>query len=151
MQLPCHICGEYFTSKVTLKSHKKEHRKVFRCFDCNMVFLTSHRLLRHQKSQHSDKCRCWYACGFLCDTYLELTSHYETAHDDCSKPECPQCQKEFLVKACLMNHLEKCKDCPPDKRPAHVCGNCEGFFPNMETYNNHAKICLLSIKKKGSK
>lgn len=41
--------------------------------------------LWHQKSQHLDKCRCRYSCGFLCNTYQALTNHYKTAHETVKK------------------------------------------------------------------
>lgn len=144
----CDMCPEVHSSAKSLAKHKKlKHKKAYECADCNIVMRNHYKLLRHQKVVHKDKFRCRYFCGKLFDTDEDLYLHYRRDHKKrYRKQECPHCLKVFIYEASLMNHLEKCQECPPEKRPAHVCGNCEGFFPNIEAYKTHAKNCPKDSK-----
>ncbi|XP_047468816.1 uncharacterized protein LOC125025017 [Penaeus chinensis] len=139
----CEICRESFKSAKRLRNHEKvKHRKVFTCQACNVTHYQSTKMIRHQKQCHKDMFRCRYFCMALFETEAERSVHHLKVHNkDDTKVTCPYCKVEYQYEGNLMNHLDKCKNCPPDKRPAHVCGNCNIMFPSIEHYNVHIKNC----------
>nr|XP_027222073.1 uncharacterized protein LOC113814239 isoform X2 [Penaeus vannamei] len=139
----CEICRESFTSAKKMRSHEKiKHRKIFTCQVCSVTHYQTSKMIRHQKVCHKDMFRCRYLCMALFDTEAERSVHHLRVHNkDDTKVTCPYCKVEYQYEGNLMNHLDRCKNCPPDKRPAHVCGNCNNMFPSIEHYNVHIKDC----------
>lgn len=139
----CEVCRESFKSAKRLRNHEKvKHRKIFTCQACNVTHYQSTKMIRHQKQCHKDMFRCRYFCMALFETEAERSVHHLKVHNkDDTKVTCPYCKVEYQYEGNLMNHLDRCKNCPPDKRPAHVCGNCNIMFPSIEHYNVHIKNC----------
>lgn len=139
----CELCRESFKSAKKLRNHEKaKHRKVFTCQACTVVHYQSSRMIRHQKHYHKDMFRCRYFCMALFVTEAERSAHHLKVHNkDDTKVTCPYCKVEYQYEGNLMNHLDRCKSCPPDRRPAHVCGNCNIMLPSIQHYNIHIKDC----------
>ncbi|KAG7168567.1 zinc finger protein 62 homolog [Homarus americanus] len=150
---PCDSCKVVCRSVKTLRAHeRKKHRKTFSCPACHVCHKTIARLLRHQKQKHKNKIRCRIQCGALFDTEEESFLHSKEVHNkEITKMACPYCHVEYSYEGNLINHLERCKDCPPERRPAHVCGNCDQILPNIKEYHEHAKNCKVQQKIKSEK
>nr|XP_045584371.1 zinc finger protein 667-like [Procambarus clarkii] len=147
--IPCDLCNVTCKSAKALRAHHRvKHRKTFTCPACHVSHKSIIRLLRHQRQIHKDKIRCRFQCSALFDTRKESIIHCREVHNkEVRKVVCPYCEVEYQYEGNLINHLEKCKHCPPERRPVHVCGNCDEILPNIKKYNEHIKHCVLKDKK----
>nr|XP_053652648.1 uncharacterized protein LOC128702436 [Cherax quadricarinatus] len=143
--IPCDLCDAMCKSTKALRAHHRvKHRKIFTCPACHVSHKCINKLLRHQKQIHKNKIRCRFQCSALFDTEAENIAHCKEVHKKVVKKlECPYCEVEYQYEGNLINHLEKCKNCPPERRPVHVCGNCDEILANIKKYNEHIKNCLL--------
>ncbi|KAK3099473.1 hypothetical protein FSP39_004994 [Pinctada imbricata] len=159
----CDMCGNAFTSRFNLKSHKMTHSGDFpyQCEICGKKFGHNSFLKRHLRIHTGDKP---YKCN-LCDRAYncsnDLKSH-SVVHTGEQPFKCDICQKTFSFKSSLKAHLKihsgernyKCDICSREfmcsysmvlhKRThsgerSYKCDTCDKAFFNTSNLNHHRR------------
>ncbi|XP_050294654.1 zinc finger protein OZF-like [Anthonomus grandis grandis] len=123
----CGECGKNFPLKKQLITHEKYHRgeRPFVCKECGDTFAQENHLVMHLRFHGST---CPYVCRDCGATFtrkFELDNH-ERLHG--KEPlVCGTCNKEFLQKRTLMQHLKT--------HETKTCRYCGEQFPKPQNSN----------------
>ncbi|XP_061727267.1 zinc finger protein ZFP2-like [Cydia pomonella] len=114
----CEVCGETFTSRRGLRSHKaRTHNKQLQpsvpglfCRKCRVQFESKQALQHHKQQQEGQRCHNDHSaceqCGALYPTEDELIRHKHEAHG-VQLFTCDACSKSFLSKVSLSVHIDR--------------------------------------------
>ncbi|XP_063630744.1 oocyte zinc finger protein XlCOF6-like [Cydia splendana] len=114
----CEVCGETFTSRRGLRSHKaRTHNKQLQpsvpglfCRKCRVQFDSKQALQHHKQQQEGQRCHNDHSaceqCGALYPTEDELIRHKHEAHG-VQLFTCDACSKSFLSKVSLSVHIDR--------------------------------------------
>ncbi|XP_063371908.1 zinc finger protein 723-like isoform X1 [Cydia amplana] len=114
----CEVCGETFTSRRGLRSHKaRTHNKQLQpsvpglfCRKCRVQFESKPALQHHKQQQDGQRCHNDHSaceqCGALYPTEDELIRHKHEAHG-VQLFTCDACSKSFLSKVSLSVHIDR--------------------------------------------
>lgn len=103
--IKCDICGLPFSGTESYKRHvRRQHSK--KCKHCDEVLQTDKLLADHMAKEHSifNKSPICDICSKAFYSKHSLAMHYEKIHNYNLK--CMQCDKEFLSKPLLKQHLK---------------------------------------------
>ncbi|XP_057665852.1 zinc finger protein draculin-like [Diorhabda carinulata] len=133
LQFPCEFCGKIYPSMYRIKRHIKRAHAPCKCEHCGQVFHDRFLYNKHIK-EHSQqtKYECEY-CQKVFEKAKNLSEHFRLQHkQDDEKRKCPICEKEFINKALLRNHIkthDKCFKCK-------VCDKVFSSRYNLEIHTN---------------
>ena len=108
----CDVCGKDFVSRRSLKYHEKQVHsdKLFQCQECCKKFSTASSLKQHV-IRHTDLPQECAVCQKVCKNSSTLDYHMLTKHDiqhgKYPLYKCSVCDKTFVVRSLLHNHLKK--------------------------------------------
>ncbi|CAG5000090.1 unnamed protein product [Parnassius apollo] len=126
-QLLCQLCGADQNSPAKYKEHMREHASmaIYKCRICAKTFNDNSNYSKHMKVHN--------LCSFICD----------------------KCGAKFLVKKCLIDHLQK-----HEARPPATCLQCDMSFFTEAKLKRHLKYkhmrdcryfaCMICKKRLGS-
>lgn len=136
--LMCDLCGNVFSSKGNLKSHKLIHtdEKRFECKVCRKRFRQAVHLTEHEKTHENEfPYRC-LPCGKQYKCKLSLDKHKESYHDGIKRVfPCHLCDKSFTRKAKLNDHVNFHLG-----QSRHLCEYCGKPFLSRKTLRTHILI-----------
>ncbi|XP_073435813.1 uncharacterized protein [Dendrobates tinctorius] len=98
---PCDQCEESFADVEALEMHKVTHVK--KCEDCEEVFNTKAKLIKHRAENHAVKRYACTICGIQYDYKSQFIIH-QRAHTGEKPFECDQCGARFGYKSTLLIH-----------------------------------------------
>ena len=111
----CSLCNESFSSEANLKRHgitnHSSENKPFQCSKCSKTFKATAQLEHHFARFH--ELRNVKTCPHCGKLYSRLKAHLETCNAKFGgvgqrpRTECGGCEKTFLTKQALNNHLTK--------------------------------------------
>ncbi|RZF39987.1 hypothetical protein LSTR_LSTR002390 [Laodelphax striatellus] len=133
-KLPCDLCGEKFTSKSTLLTHKVRHSGRFTCVHCGLTANSNSALVEHIR-KHTDERP--FDCD-ICDKKFKsknnLRAHMRS-HSKLPQFKCSTCGKLFTDWSTMHRH----KKIHSTDKPftCELCGKC---FPLLSRLNEHKKF-----------
>lgn len=132
----CKQCGENFSSRVALFTHKKELHvecgKHASCSLCNKVFPGQKNLKRHMGVVHSqDRPHECLECGKKFKMKSQLARHMEI-HSGQRDHVCVKCGKSFRRKSHLEDHIT----IHTNEKP-HKCNLCDKSFTTKSSLVRH--------------
>ena len=163
--IKCEICSASYSSKSLLKQHMKRHGpKQFFCDKCSCSYFFMHQLTNHLKThdENSIKYKCtvcpreyvnlshwkehmklhdgsnFVKCDQCSKSYSSrkaLNLHKKTKHVEERKFVCQVCDKAFITKHHLKNHLI-CHDVKRD----YKCRFCEATFKKNDVLKMHENV-----------
>lgn len=103
----CSVCGKYFLSTSKLIIHQRTHtgEKPFECPDCGKTFRCSSVLYRHQRIHTGEKPHKCCICGRRFSSNSNLSRH-QRIHTGEKPFECSDCGKSFIQRVSLNKHLK---------------------------------------------
>ena len=106
----CEFCGNFFSTRGTLKQHKNIHKKdkLFKCILCQKSFVAESRLTRHKREVHEGKTE--KKCGFCGKKFSRgdaLKVHIYTVHEGHRDYKCEYCDKSFKQRSSLNGHYKR--------------------------------------------
>ena len=136
----CNLCNKKFAEKGYLinhirETHENEHNY---CELCSKSFATPSNLKHHMKSLHQ---KSMIQCN-LCEIWLKGFStkqHMLRKHNNIEKDfECNFCNKRFIEKGYLRNHVREMHE---SKYDLQHCKLCDKSFTAPRYLNQHMKRC----------
>ncbi|XP_037816626.1 zinc finger protein 62 homolog [Lucilia sericata] len=143
----CKVCTYRFASLNILKIHMFKHKKEsgqldtptpkgIKCPECprrcrNQNTLAVH-LLEHKRKRKDYPCM---VCQHNFTSVKTLTVHIITKHPEVEQLKCDECEKTFVVRAHLEEHIKRHKD-----QENLICLVCEREFPNNAVLREHMRI-----------
>ncbi|XP_037816614.1 zinc finger protein 883-like [Lucilia sericata] len=144
----CKVCTYRFACLNTLKIHMFKHKKEsgqldtptppkgIKCPVCprrcrNRGTLAMH-LLEHKHKKNYYSCM---VCEFNFTTKKNLTTHTISQHPEVEKLKCDECEKIFVVRAHLEEHIKRHKD-----QENLICLMCDKEFRNNAALTEHMRI-----------
>ncbi|KAM7341500.1 uncharacterized protein ACRADG_009307 [Cochliomyia hominivorax] len=136
----CEQCHEGFEIRQDLKTHL-EIGHVIKCEFCERTF-TTNRLYKVHKRMHFNNNKA-FECPVCQKMYVSkaiLEEHMNT-HTGVRPFKCSECPKDFASKYTLQTHMKIHKERP---RP-YQCDQCDKRFLNQQNLNQHKKL-HVSVK-----
>ncbi|XP_023294359.2 zinc finger protein 431-like [Lucilia cuprina] len=136
----CEQCHEGFGKRQDLKLHT-ELGHIIQCEHCERTF-NNNRLYRIHKRVHYNNTK-QYECHVCQKMYVSkaiLEEHMNT-HTGVRPFKCSECPKDFASKYTLQTHMKIHKERP---RP-YQCDQCDKRFLNQQNLNQHKKL-HVSVK-----
>ncbi|XP_054828135.1 zinc finger and SCAN domain-containing protein 23-like [Eublepharis macularius] len=101
----CFVCGKCFLSSSKLIIHQRTHtgEKPYECSDCGKTFRSSSVLYRHQRIHTGEKPHGCPVCGRRFSSNSNLNRH-QRIHTGEKPFECSDCGKSFIQRANLNKH-----------------------------------------------
>ncbi|XP_048342131.1 zinc finger and SCAN domain-containing protein 23-like [Sphaerodactylus townsendi] len=101
----CLACGKCFLSSSKLIIHQRTHtgEKPYECSDCGKMFRSSSVLYRHQRIHTGEKPHACPVCGRRFSSNSNLSRH-QRIHTGEKPYECSDCGKSFIQRANLNKH-----------------------------------------------
>ncbi|XP_077186694.1 uncharacterized protein LOC143834044 isoform X2 [Paroedura picta] len=101
----CLVCGKYFLSSSKLIIHQRTHtgEKPYKCPDCGKTFRCSSVLYRHQRIHTGEKPHKCPICGRRFTSNSNLHRH-QRIHTGEKPYECSDCGKSFIQRVSLDKH-----------------------------------------------
>ncbi|XP_075207536.1 uncharacterized protein LOC142312477 [Anomaloglossus baeobatrachus] len=101
----CPECGKYFTRKITLANHQKNHsgENPFSCSECEKCFIRKSDLVLHQRSHTGEKPFSCSECGKCFIRKSKFVVH-QRSHTGEKPFSCSECGKCFIQKSDLVIH-----------------------------------------------
>lgn len=136
----CEQCHEGYGRRQDLKTHT-EIGHIIQCEYCERTFNNT-RLYRVHKRMHFNNSKP-YECPVCQKMYVSKTilEEHMNTHTGVRPFKCPECPKDFASKCTLQTHMKIHKDRP---RP-YQCDQCEKRFLNQQNLNQHKKL-HVSVK-----
>lgn len=136
-RLKCDECGETFTKKGFLRTHKfKEHGESVDCLKCEKKFKSEFLMRSHLRKVHTEKTYKCDQCSETFDKWTLVRKHVSIVHNQ--KTRCEVCDKK--IKCCnLKDHMKTHQDkteffhCPHD--------GCDRFYNRMKNLTAHIRSC----------
>ncbi|XP_012548435.2 myoneurin isoform X1 [Bombyx mori] len=164
----CHICRKWYSTKVTLKIHRRSHQNRgggnsrsrtrssdrYECDCCNETFNRREKLWEHKAEAHrgSMTVRC-EVCRKCFEDDSELAAHDRTHTDDERAGRCGECGATFQRYEQLRRHRSCAHGAAPDGMP-HACAQCGKRFSHAHSLtrhlHNHAKQLYRCVVCKAS-
>ncbi|GFR93978.1 zinc finger protein interacting with ribonucleoprotein K [Elysia marginata] len=132
----CAACGEKFSSKFELASHKKSHKN-FKCDLCNATFsrmgnYTRHRKIHNLNAENQSGYQC-DDCGRKFLQRCDLRRHC-LIHTRQEPYRCEICNKGYIRKSDLIVHMRF-----HNKDRAFKCSFCDKKFFQSGDLNRHVR------------
>lgn len=101
----CWVCGKFFLSSSKLIIHQRTHtgEKPYECAACGKTFQSSSLLYRHQRVHTGEKPHKCPVCGRRFSSSSNLNRH-QKIHTGEKPFECSDCGKSFIQKGALNKH-----------------------------------------------
>ncbi|XP_058019122.1 zinc finger protein 24-like isoform X2 [Ahaetulla prasina] len=101
----CLVCGKFFLSSSKLIIHQRTHtgEKPYECAACGKTFQSSSLLYRHQRVHTGEKPHKCPVCGRRFSSSSNLNRH-QKIHTGEKPFECSDCGKSFIQKSALNKH-----------------------------------------------
>ncbi|XP_032093001.1 zinc finger and SCAN domain-containing protein 31-like isoform X1 [Thamnophis elegans] len=101
----CLVCGKFFLSSSKLIIHQRAHtgEKPYECAACGKTFQSTSVLYRHQRVHTGEKPHKCPVCGRRFGTGSNLNRH-QKIHTGEKPFECSDCGKSFIQKGALNKH-----------------------------------------------
>jgi len=134
-QYGCNYCDLRFKDATSLKRHtnlKHTQEETHVCDHCASVFYAKYKLDVHLASKHSINDQ--FKCG-KCKKFLMSERTLKRHERKCSTKKCPVCEKEFLSKWKLANHVKG-----HTNNRNHICDECGKDFLHGPSLVEHIEI-----------
>ena len=139
-RIVCKICKKEFSSKKTLRDHKRIHtgEKPFKCQVCNQRFRCQSGLKYHEVTHTNEKKYRCELCGvsFLRSNYLK---EHLRIHSKEKPFECPHCNEKFIQMGVLKRH---------EQRMHVTCDECGVMVGKRVDLKEHKWTCHTLVLKK---
>ncbi|XP_061468613.1 zinc finger and SCAN domain-containing protein 23-like isoform X2 [Rhineura floridana] len=101
----CLVCGKFFLSSSKLIIHQRTHtgEKPYECSSCGKTFRSSSVLYRHQRIHTGEKPHKCPVCGRRFSSNSNLNRH-QRIHTGEKPYKCSECGKSFIQRANLNKH-----------------------------------------------
>lgn len=135
----CNICSKKFTTKSDCNTHKKSHdvsKEIMKCQLCRKE-VTKRSLKLHMKFKHTGSPSETHECEKCdkCFVYKKgLMNHMRHQHDNYKQFVCSVCKKRFNQKVHLKTHMMSHTGEKPFK-----CLYCESTFRDLHPMKIHQK------------
>ncbi|CAG9574913.1 unnamed protein product [Danaus chrysippus] len=133
---PCELCDKVFTLEKYRTKHKNlvhDQKSMVKCLYCSEKFVGLFQRHLHVTEHHKDKVKV-YTCELCGNCYTWKTyflAHMRRRHGTDKKHQCKHCDKSFLMKYELRNHMIRHTD------EKFLCGLCGKSFKRMLTLKKH--------------
>ncbi|XP_071449465.1 uncharacterized protein [Hetaerina americana] len=143
-KIVCEVCGKKFITAGHLKRHQEishNKEKTHPCEHCgklfsNVIYLKKHIAYVNGKS-HNGKIEKRHSCS-ECDhksySPVNLRIHYMSVHSGERPFKCSLCEKHFVSKRFLSNHVNT-----HTREKNYKCDLCEAVFTSMSSLERHKK------------
>ncbi|XP_063372058.1 zinc finger protein 37-like [Cydia amplana] len=148
----CHICKKWYSTRVTLKIHRRSHQARgggggsrqrtrssdrYECDCCDMTFNRREKLWDHKASAHRGAMtvRC-EVCRKCFEDDAELAHHAATHSADDRAGRCTDCGSSFQRYEQLARHRLSCARA--DSGGSHACHQCGKRFTHAHSLTRHA-------------
>uniref|UniRef100_A0A1B6DYQ6 Protein krueppel n=1 Tax=Clastoptera arizonana TaxID=38151 RepID=A0A1B6DYQ6_9HEMI len=103
----CHVCGLLYPTKKGLQNHFYNHKinPRFQCNYCAKIFRDSSDLRKHIRTHTGERP---YKCSICSAEFTQqqlLTRHFECVHEKIKRFSCSVCDKSFLLKSHVTDHM----------------------------------------------
>ena len=102
--IKCQYCELSYPTQPKLDNHVKAKHDYF-CYTCKRQFSSKKSITNHMKNFHSEKELKCVECDITFDRETQLKKHNLVKHSTGPKQQCSICQKSFLTKINLANHI----------------------------------------------
>ena len=143
-EFKCDECEYTVEESAKIKEHKqgKHGGHIYECDECVYEATTLSDLDEHKRTNHNEQFKCG-ECGHTVLSSSDLNGHKEAYHRKASNDDesiqsiflCDHCDKEFLVKKDLEDHIKK----DHTKDEDFSCEKCDFIGLSMETLENHRR------------
>lgn len=138
LDIPCHICGEMFSSQDCLERHiKADNCQKNECATCNIcgIKVKDEEVLDLHMNLHEGKTEleCRY-CPKKFSHKRNVLRHMEV-HWDKKKYQCEKCGERFSLSWLMYNHLMR----HDAEEHALICEVCHQQFKTKRTYKHHLR------------
>ncbi|KAH8383282.1 hypothetical protein KR009_007715 [Drosophila setifemur] len=138
VDLPCHICGEMFSSQEILERHIKtdncQKNEYATCNVCGLKFKDDEVLDLHMNlHEGKTELECRY-CDKKFSHKRNVLRHMEV-HWDKKKYQCDKCGERFSLSWLMYNHLMR----HDAEENALICEVCHQQFKTKRTYKHHLR------------
>lgn len=124
----CPKCGQSFTQKKSMQTHKRKCRKTV------FAFANKNTFFRHLKTHEEEKEFKCPECDYECSDKNYLKEHMNI-HGDKRPCKCPKCGERFNFKNYLNNHIRKVHL----KEKHHICPVCGQKIAWLSSYVRHMR------------
>ncbi|CAH0731202.1 unnamed protein product, partial [Brenthis ino] len=154
----CHVCGKWYSTRVTLKIHRRVHQNKgsgtsrsrtrssdrYECDCCNETFNRREKLWEHKAEVHrgSMTVRC-DVCRKCFEDDAELAAHARAHTDDERAGRCSSCGSTFARYEQLRRHRAHAHPAAAHAhahagRLPHACAQCGKRFSHAHSLTRHA-------------
>ncbi|XP_068153219.1 serendipity locus protein beta [Drosophila tropicalis] len=138
LDIPCHICGEIFTSQDNLERHIKtdncQKNEYATCNICGLKVKDDEVLDLHMNlHEGKTELECRY-CLKKFSHKRNVLRHMEV-HWDKKKYQCDKCGERFSLSWLMYNHLMR----HDAEENALICETCHQQFKTKRTYKHHLR------------
>lgn len=133
----CVICNKGFLTKSHLRGHEFIHtgKTPFECSFCGKKFNARNSMKRHEALHSGAKiCKCKH-CDESFSTTYQLYKHIDIVHQSKRPYQCAVCNKGFLVRSHLTEHMRT-----HTKEKPYICTYCNKTFSAANSLKRHEKI-----------
>lgn len=161
----CQLCGKQFGHKAAFNAHTRHHSRFTKdhtCEVCGRVLKSEVILKQHMITHQGSKDLQCPICGKQLTSKFILRNHMVLHNADAVKYKCSFCDKEYLTKGTLAqhikhrhNHVYQCQVCGQrmatnltlerhmlihTKEHKHVCNICGNRFSSEYVLNRHMNV-----------
>merc|ERR1719203_1226739 len=135
----CSICHKELPSKLRLKQHNKEHKKVTHesnvCFKCGKLFKRKSSLEYHVSKNcfNQSKGRKCSICEEKFESMSLKIDHIATKHKDVKLYDCSECSSRFITKLGLKRHISYVHR----KNIENICPKCGKTYYSISLLKDH--------------
>ena len=170
-QFPCDVCGKYYKRESDFRNHVKKYHELFKCNDCNKMFVTEKNLVEHRSKHTGEKP---YSCTHCSKKFVsaKFFKRHVLKHEIVTKNFMKNCDETFtsktveetqnvstenkldLVSTCG-KHFDQTKDSegPVEiqlggggEKP-YICNQCDNQYPDVQSFYRHINRHISSLKR----